>query len=259
MNAFFTHARSIASVDVYQNLSPIWLGIFVLYLFSSAEGGVESLGGLCWFLSTKTRPDIAYAVANVAKFTSHPTKQHWIALKRILRYLRGTANLGLRYTKDSENKLTGYSDADWAGDLTDRHSTSGYVFEMGGAAISWRSKKQTCVALSTAEAEYVALAAATQEAVWLRQLTNTILKCDRSVTLFEDNQSAIAIARNPQFHGRTKHIDIKYHYVREEIEKGIISLEFCPTNLMVADIFTKAVSTDKFKLFRDRLGMTAEC
>lgn len=219
----------------------------------------QSAVGSLLYLSTKTRPDIAYAVGNVAKFTSKPTKQHWIAIKRIFRYLRGTINFGLKFTRDEDGSLSGYSDADWAGDIGDRHSTSGYVFKMGGAAVSWRSKKQACVALSTAEAEYVALAAATQEAVWLRQFNQDILDFPSPcVTLYEDNQSAIAIAKNPQFHGRTKHIDIKFHYVREEVDKGTINLVFCPTDKMVVDVLTKGISNEKFKLFRKMLGMTSQ-
>ena len=116
----------------------------------------KSAVGSLLFLSTKTRPDIAYAVGNVARFSSKPTTQHWCAVKRIMKYLKGTLNYGLLY--DTTGDLTGYSDVDWAGDLDDRKSTSGYVFKMSGAAISWNSKKQTCVALYTAEAGYMALA-----------------------------------------------------------------------------------------------------
>ena len=131
----------------------------------------QSAVGSLLYLSLWTRPDIAFAVSSVARFCSKPEQQNWTAVKRIMRYLNGTINLGLLYTikssKDSA-KCVGYSDADWAGDLSDRKSTSGYVFQMSGAAITWRSKKQSCVAISTAEAEYMALACAAQELVLLQ-------------------------------------------------------------------------------------------
>ena len=132
----------------------------------------------------------------------NPSKPHLGAVKHILRYLKGTLNHGLLYSKEGSKDCIGYSDADWAGDVEDRKSTSGYLFQISGAAVSRRSKKQTCVALSTAEAEYMALASAAQEAIWMRQLTSD-LKSESTVAtvIFEDNQSAICMAQNPQFHG----------------------------------------------------------
>ena len=154
--------------------------------------------GSLLYLSTKTRPDLAFAVGNVARFCSEPTKQHWTSVKRILRYLRDTTELGLLYLKSGNGSCVGFSDADWGGCLNDRRSTSGYMFQCNGAAISWRSNKQTCVALSTAEAEYIALSAAAQEAIWLKRLTCDILdKPAEVITIFEDNQSAICLAKNP--------------------------------------------------------------
>ena len=167
----------------------------------------QSAVGSLLYLSSSTRPDITYAVSNVAKYSANSTKQHWIAVKRIFRYLKGTLNHGLFYSRNESTECVGFSDSDWGGDLDDRKSTSGYLFQLGGTAISWRSKKQTCVALSTAEAEYMALASAAQEAMWLRQLTIDLKNEPVSATvIFEDNQSAICIAKNPQFHGRSKHI-----------------------------------------------------
>ena len=134
----------------------------------------QSAVGCSLYLSTGTRPDIAFAVGNVAKFSSDPTRKHWTAVKRILRYLKGTEGYGLLYSASDQEDLHGFSDSDWAGDLEDRKSTSGYLFKLSGAPISWRSKKQTSVALFTAEAKYVALSSATQEVVWLRQLTTDL-------------------------------------------------------------------------------------
>ena len=141
------------------------------------------------------------------------------AVKRILRYLKGTADLGLRFVKSENGGLVGYSDADWAGDVDNRHSTTGVLFLMSGGPVSWLSKKQQIVALSTSEAEYVALSMATQEAVWLRQFLSDLAVSEIGVStvVMEDNQGTIAIARNPVRHARTKHIDIKYHYVREAV------------------------------------------
>ena len=130
----------------------------------------QSAVGSLLYLSSSTRPDITYAVSTVVKYCANPTKQHWIVVKRIFRYLKGTLNHGLLYSRNESNDCVGFSDSDWGGDLDDRKSTSGYMFQLGGTAISWRSKEQTRVTLSTAEAEYMALASAAQEAMWLRQL-----------------------------------------------------------------------------------------
>ena len=189
----------------------------------------QSAVGTLLYLSTMTRPDITYALSNVAKFCANPDKEHWIAVKRIMRYLVGTMCLGLLYKKNELKSCVGFSDADWAGDLDDRKSTSGYIFQLSGEAISWRSKKQACVALSTAEAEYIALASAAQEAVWMRQLLTDLRRNPEEATrMYEDNQSAICLAKNPQFHGRPKHISSGSRW-RMEME-----LSYCRTEEMVA-------------------------
>jgi hypothetical protein len=216
----------------------------------------QSAVGSLLYLSTRTRPDIAFAVSNVAKYCAEPTMQHMIAVKRIMRYLNGTRNLGLLYRRDEENKFIGYSDADWAGNLDDRKSTSAYIFQMGGAAISWRSKRQGCVALSTAEAEYMALASAAQEAVWLRQLLSDLkVKPDSPTLIFEDNQASICLAKNPQYHGRAKHIDIKYHFVREQVVNGNIEVKYCRSEDMIADMLTKGLSYVQFDKLREMTGL----
>ena len=156
------------------------------------------------------------------------------------------------------NECIGYSDADWAGNLDDRKSTSAYIFHMGGAAISWRSKRQACVALSTAEAEYMALASAAQEALWLRQLLSDLKNKPTSPTLIlEDNQAAICLAKNPQFHGRAKHIDIKYHFVREQVASGNIAVKYCRSEDMLADMLTKGLSYEPFTKLREMTGVKA--
>ena len=131
-------------------------------------------------------------------------------------------------------------------------STSGYTFQMSGATVSWRSKKQTCVALSTAEAEYIALSAATQEALWMRQLLkNLSVNVEKPITIYEDNQSAIVVSKNPQFHGRSKHIDIKYYFVRDQVEKKAVTVLYS----MLAELFTKGIPKEQFKKLRDLTGV----
>ena len=214
----------------------------------------QSAVGQLLYLSTRTRPDIAYAVGNVARFSSKPSQQHWIAVKRIMRYLNGTVNYGLVYEGDST--IEGFSDADWAGDLDDRKSTSGYVFMMSGAAISWNSKKQSCVALSTAEAEYIALSKASQESIWLQRLLTDMGANQSNATIInEDNQSAIAMAKNPQFHGRAKHIDMKYHYIRDQVKANKIKLKYCQSKDMIADVMTKGIGRLQFNKFRAMIGL----
>lgn len=174
------------------------------------------------YLATHTRPE--YAVSNVAKFSAKPTQDHWIAVKRILRYLKlkGTSNLDLLYQSRSKD-CDGFSDADWGGDVNDHKSTSGYMFCIGGGAVTWKSKKQTCVALSTVEAEYIALENAAQEAVWMRRLLADLKNPpEKPTVIYEDNQSTICMTKNPQFHGRSKHIGIKYHYIREQVKERSI-------------------------------------
>ena len=220
----------------------------------------QSAVGSLMYLATRTRPDIAFAVGMCARFSAEPLSQHWMAVKRILRYLKGTIHLGLMYEQTTNNELTGYSDADWAGDLNDRKSTSGYVFILNGAAVSWKSSKQGCVALSTAEAEYMALASATQEAIWMSRLVREFTNADHlnPVKIYEDNQSAICIAKNHQQHGRTKHIDIKYHFTREHVAMKDIELVYCQSKEMIADVFTKPLNGPLFKNMCSMLGMQYE-
>ena len=210
----------------------------------------QSAVGSLLYISQWTRPDIAFAVSNVAKFCSKPTEEHYTAVKRIMRYLKGTIDHGLLYPTNESQGFVGFSDADWAGDINDRRSTSGYLFKLGACTISWRSKKQVCVALSTAEAEYIALSAAAQESVWLNRLLNELGECYDYCVIKEDNQSAISMSKNPTFHGRGKHIDIKYHFVRDLVGKRSIVIEYCPSCSMQADILTKVLDAGKFVNFK---------
>ena len=215
----------------------------------------QSVVGSLLYLSTRTRPDIAFAVGLAARFCSDPTSQHLTAVKRILRYLQGTTHHGLLFRRSKSSEIVGYSDADWGGDRDDSKSTSGYMFQIGGTAISWQSKKQSCVALSTAEAEYVALSTAAQEAVWLKHLNYDLTGAVAPIMINEDNQSAIAIAKNPQFHGRVKHISIKYHFVREQVNSNNIMLKYCRTSEMIADMLTKGLGRVQFEKLRRMAGV----
>ena len=214
----------------------------------------QSAVGSLLYLSTKTRPDIAYDVGNVARFSSTPTQTHWIAVKRIMRYLNRAPDFGLLYLADYN--ITGFSVADWAGDHDGQKSTSGFVFMMSGAEISWNSKKQTCTALSTVEAEYIALAKAAQELIWLQRLLMDMNKNPVDpMTIFEDKQSTIEMTKNPQYHGKAKHIDIRFHYIREMVTMNKIELKYCKSDKMIADILTKGIGKIQFAKVRSMIEL----
>ncbi|KAL4032606.1 hypothetical protein IC575_005686 [Cucumis melo] len=215
----------------------------------------RSLVGSLMYL-TATRPDILFAVSMLSRFMTNPKRSHWEAGKRVLRYILGTINFGIYYKKVSESVLFGFCDSDWGGNVDDHKSTSGYVFSMGSGVFSWTSKKQSVVALSTTEAEYISLAAAGCQALWLRWMLKE-LKCTEKceTVLFCDNGSAIALSKNPVFHGRSKHIRIKCHFIRDLVKDGEVIVKYCKTQDQVADIFTKALKFDLFVKFRGKLGV----
>ncbi|XP_050340599.1 uncharacterized protein LOC126767022 [Bactrocera neohumeralis] len=191
----------------------------------------RELIGTLMYMYIASRPDIANTVSRLAQFVTNPLKCHWNAAKRILSYLAGTANRSLLYQK-SGLQLVGYADVDWGGCTTDRHSHTGYIFLLSGAAIRWKSQKQRTVALSSTEAEYVSLAESAKEAVYLRSLLNEIgLQKLAEVIIYVDNRAAQCLANDTVFHARTKHIDIKHHFVREIrvifIEARIFSRDDC--------------------------------
>jgi hypothetical protein len=213
----------------------------------------EAVGSLM-YASLGTRPDITYAVSILSKFAASPGLAHWNAVKRVFAYLAGTKDLWLTYG-DSAKELEGYVDAD--GSMNEeRKAISGYAFLLDGGAVSWSSKKQEIIALSTTEAEYVAATHATKEALWLRSLIGELFgQFTGPTTLYEDNQGAIALTHDQQFHARTKHIDIRFHFIRWVIAEGKIKLIYCPTENMIADTLTKALPSAKVKHFATSLGL----
>ena len=216
----------------------------------------EAVGSLV-FLAAVSRPDIAFAVNSVSKYLSNHNAAHWRAVKRIFAYLKSTIDYGIEYSSGGSNvELIGFSDADYAGDIETRRSTTGYVFCLANGAVTWSSQRQRLVTLSTTEAEYVAASTATREAIWIRKLLSDIgYPCDKETTLYVDNQSAIQLVRNPVFHKRTKHIDIHFHFVREKVNEKEIIVEYVPSENQRADIFTKALPRDRFKSICNKLNI----
>lgn len=205
-----------------------------------------------------TRPDIAYAVGIVSHYMEAPTSQHMAAVKHILRYVSGTVGYGCCYKWHDalEPELVGYSDSDLAGDVDDRKSTSGMVFYLGASLITWASQKQKIVALSSCEAEYIAAATAACQGMWLSRLLGDLTGAKpKRVKLMVDNKSAIALCKNPVHHDRSKHINTRYHFIRECVEDGKIDVEHVSTDDQLADIFTKALGRVKFLELRAKIGL----
>ncbi|KAG8489064.1 hypothetical protein CXB51_017032 [Gossypium anomalum] len=219
------------------------------------EKEYRSLVG-CLLYLTATRPDIMFGVSLLSRFMHCCNVTHFKAAKRILRYVKGTLNHGVMFKKEKELKLIGYSDSDWAGSVDDMKSTSGYFFTLGSGVFCWSSKKQQTVAQSTAEAEYIAAAAAVNQAIWLRKLLSDLNEEQSEATkIMVDNQSAVAIAKNPVFHGKTKHFKIKLHFVREAEQSGEISLIHCSSLEQLANILTKPLGVTRFEDLRRKIGV----
>lgn len=212
----------------------------------------EAVGSLI-YLTMCTRPDICFVVSRLSQHFADPTDEHWVTVKHVLRYLRGTADKELCFRKSSEGLgLQAHSDADWAADTTDRRSTTGYCVRMceGSSLVSWKTKKQPTVALSTCEAEYMALALTIQECIYLEQLLKSMDTYEYLKTVvYEDNQGTIALVKNPVCRQRCKHVDIKYHFIRSIIKDERMTLVYCPTEDMVADAMTKPVTKLRLKKF----------
>lgn len=220
----------------------------------------SSAVGALMYAALVTRPDIAFAVTHLCQFMSAPTQAHWLAAKRVLRYLQGTRHHELVYGWDGgeARQLYGYSDSDWGNDSNDRRSFTGWVFLLHDGAVSWQSCKQRTVALSSVEAEYMAATQATREAVWWRAfMTELGQPPSTATTVHSDSQGAIALAKNPEHHKRSKHIDIQHHYVREQVEAGSVVMPHIGTELMVADVLTKPLAADRHAALAGKMGVRA--
>ena len=189
-----------------------------------------------------------------------PQEGHLIAVKRVLRYIKGTIDHGVLLPRKSkgntEIEVHGYTDSDFSGDQDEKKSTAGYIFMIEGAPISWSSKKQSIVALSSCEAEYVAASYAACQAAWIEMLLEELrIMESKKIKLFVDNKSAINLANHPMSHGRSKHIERRYHFLRDQVNKGKLDLEYCKTEVQLADIFTKPLGRARFDELKRSIGM----
>jgi hypothetical protein len=225
----------------------------------------QSAVGAIMYCMLGTRPDIAFAITALSQFNTCYGKCHWKAVKRLLRYLNATKHYKLTYG-DKRNLVSsdgpgfiGYCDADWANNSDDRRSYTGYAFMLAGGAISWQAKKQNTVALSSMEAEYMSATRAAQEAVWWRSFFNGIgVDASKPIALLCDNKGAIDLAKNPEYHARSKHIDTRHHFIRERVADKSIHIEYINTDVMVADILTKALPRVKHESLTKLLGLQSQ-
>lgn len=250
-------SKAIKSIETEAKERSMGLGELLKLKYGSVVGSLL-------YAALSTRPDISHAVSTLAQFVSAPLPQHWEAAMRVLRYLKGTAHLGLIYRGQPADPSAALvlgpcsSDASWAGDVDDRRSRTGVVSKIGSihgsTAVSWTSKKQSVVALSSAEAEYMAAGEGVREIIWLRQLLKELGRPQTSSTiLLVDNQSAISIATNDVSNNRSKHIDMRHHFIREHVASGAVGIKWVSTLDQEADIFTKALGKIPFQRLRDRI------
>jgi hypothetical protein len=206
--------------------------------------------------STTTRPNIMQVVGLVGRFRYAPKEPHLKEVKRIFRYLQGTLELGLLYPKDKDFNLTAYTDADWAGSIDDRKSTSGGEFFLVKCLVGWSSKKQTSTSLSIVEAEYIVVASYCTQVLWMKQtLEDLQIRYNNPIIINHDNTSAISISKNPFMHSKTKHIPIKYHFLRDQVTQKIVKIVYLDTKEQIANIFTKPLPRSTFENHRHKLGV----
>ena len=214
---------------------------------------IESL----MFLTVVLRPDLSYCANYLSRFVNNYDKSHWESVKRVLRYLRGSCTRGILYKKDKNGLcVKAFSDADFAGDRDERKSTSGCVIMLSMGPVLWFSRRQSVVAQITTEAEYIASSTAVREIVWLRRYMSEIgFRCEEPTEFFVDNKGAIQLAKYPACNRSTKHIEIKFHFIRDQIELKRIKLEYVKSKEQLADIFTKGLTRDKFCKLRKSIGI----
>lgn len=215
----------------------------------------RELIGRLQYLALISRPDIFVAVNLLSSFQDKPSDEHYGCLKRILRYLQGTKDLRLIYRKCDDTKLKGFADADFANNLEDRKSVSGYVFRLFGNTVSWCTKKQQTVSLSSTEAELISLNVAAKEGIWISNLLSEIGVYVEPFVIYEDNIPCIKVAEEPRNHQRMKHIDIKYMYIRELVKNGRVRIEYLDTGNQTADIMTKPLARILFVKHRSKLSL----
>ena len=216
----------------------------------------EAIGCVLWPVMI-TRPDCALVIGILSQFIQNPGNAHWEALTRVMVYLGSMKDLWLTFGGRSQKLVEGFCDSDDA-NQRDRHSIAGFAYHFGQGAISWSSKKQQVIALSTVEAKYIAQAHAAKEALWLHSFVSEIRNEQaRAITINSDNQGAIALTKDNKFHSRTKHIDVRYHFICEAVEDGKVSVVYIPTDENPVDIFTKPLAKTKFRRFVELLGLRA--
>ncbi|CAM8986844.1 unnamed protein product [Rhodiola kirilowii] len=246
------YAEKVLKKFNYLNCSPVSTPMDPnMKLLPNTGDAVSQLGysqviGCLMYAMTSTRPDIAYAVGKLSRYTSNPSTHHWEAIRRVLKYLKGTMNYGLVYA-GFPSVLEGYSDASWITNLEDHSSTSGWVFLLEGGAISWASKKQTCITSSTMESEFIALAAAGKEAEWLRNLVPEIPlwpKPVASISIHCDSKATLAKAYSQMYNGKSRHLGVRHSAVRELITHGVISIDYVRTHQNLADHLMKGLARD---------------
>jgi hypothetical protein len=214
----------------------------------------RSIVGSLLHLTNCTRPDLAFTVNSLSSFMQDPKKHHLVEAKRVLRYLKQSQDVSLKFVKsDGVPQVVGYCDASWGSDRESRRSITGHVFFLAGAPVVWSSRRQHTVALSATEAEYLSLSEAVKEALWLKSFLGELGVPQESITIHCDNQGALALALNPVHHARSKHYDIRTHFLREHVQSGAVKLLYCPTEVMIADIFTKPLGKVDFKRHASKL------
>ena len=207
------------------------------------------------FYLTNSRPDISYSVGMCARYQANPKKFHMIALRRIIKYVKTTSDFGVWYNKDIDDVLAGYFVVDWAGNADDKKNTLEGCFYVGNNLVSWMSKRQNSISLSTTEAEYIATGSCCTQLLWMQKLLHDYGICQEHLTIYSDNTSAINISKSPVQHSRTKHIEIRHHLIWELVEDGTLTLEFIHTDDQEADLFTKPLDSKQFEFLRQNIGV----
>jgi hypothetical protein len=199
---------------------------------------------------TNTKPDICFSMNTLSQFLVEPGHVHLVSAKHVMRYLKGTLDCGLSYYGDHDFRLSGYTNSDWVGSVSNRKSTSGCCFNLGSSMISWQSRRQSSISLNTVEAEYIVACSSSCEAIWLQNLLTGLFDLEMEATMILcDNQSCIKMTKNHVFHDKSKHIEIRYHYICDMVQRGAIKLQYVSTDEHVVDVLTKPLSHVKFEHF----------